>query len=228
MRSYRAGRAEGHYSWLAAENGLAQLLPRPAARVLLIEAQMWVCLVRRLARHRPRGEVFTYGRSVRPLMRIVLVLLVVEGVIVEGVLAALLGHSAWVWVALGLHIYGLIWIGGFLGSLHVLPHVIGAGAVRLRDSVFASLAIPLDAIASVAVHMRANATRSGFTLDVATGAALLAYGDATVRIVLRPGSQLRLRGGPAPDGVRTIDVTVDDPRAFVQALETRLSGVPQR
>jgi hypothetical protein len=54
---------------------------------------------------------------------------------VEAVLVAVLGHgNPWVWIALGLHGYGLSWIGGFLGSLTVLPHKVGSTALVLRDS----------------------------------------------------------------------------------------------
>ncbi len=218
VRSFRAGRAENRDAWTAAEDALAQLLPRPGARVLLIEARMWVCLVQWLARRRPPGATFGYGRSLRPLIRIVLAMLVVEGAVVEVVLVAILGHrSAWVWVALGLHVYGLIWMGGFLGSLTVLPHEIDDRYLRLRDSVFTTVVVPLASVVSVEQRRRGSSGRSGWKLDD-HGGALLAYGDASVRLVLCPDPGVLLGTAPAPEGLRTIDLTADDPAAFVRAV----------
>jgi hypothetical protein len=217
VRAFRAGRIDGRDGWAAAEDGLAELVPRQLARVLLIEARMWVCLIEWITRRRPPGRAFGYGASLRPIMRIVLGLLVIEGLVVEAVLVAVLGHgNPWVWVALGLHVYGLIWIGGFLGSLTVLPHKVGSTTLVLRDSVFAVISVPLTAIASVTERRRGHSGRSGFTVDDGTG--LLAYGDATVRIVLQPHAKVRVGTGPAPAGLRRIDLTADNPTAFVLAV----------
>jgi hypothetical protein len=226
VRSFRTGRSCGRDGWTAAEDACAEVLPRPAARVILIEARMWVCLVRWLGRRRPTGVTFTYGRNVAPLMRIVLALVVVEGVIVEAVLATVLGHAGpWVWIALGLHLYGLVWIGGFLGSLRVVPHEVGDRTVRLRDSVFATIDVPLDGIAWAAPNRRGHTGRSGFTVD-ADGSALLAYGDTSVRLVLRSDADVHVGIAPAPAGLRTIDVSTDAPDALVRAIRSRLATVP--
>jgi hypothetical protein len=79
----------------------------------------------------PRTRL-TFGA--RPILQIVLVLLLVEGAIVETVLALILGHSAWVWIALALHLYAMLWIAGLIASLHVLPHLVGKPSLQLRDS----------------------------------------------------------------------------------------------
>lgn len=151
-------------------------------------------------------------------MRIVLAMLVVEGAVVEVVLVAILGHgSAWVWVALGLHVYGLIWIGGFLGSLTVLPHEIDDRYLRLRDSVFTTVLVPLVSVVSVEQRRRGSSGRSGWKLDD-HGGALLAYGDASVHLVLCRDPGVLLGTAPAPEGLRTIDLTADDPAAFVRAV----------
>lgn len=216
VRAFRTGRADGRDRWVAAEDGLAELVPRRLAHVLLIEARVWVCLVLWLTRSRPRGRTFGYGASMRSLMRIALGLVIVEGAVVEAVLAAVLGRAnPWVWVALGLHVYGLILIAGFLGSLSVLPHEIGRGLLVLHDSVFATVSVPLEAIESARVRRHGHFGRSGFKVEDGTG--LLAYGDATVRIALVPGATVHVgsRRAPAP---RYIDVTTDDPETLVRAL----------
>lgn len=221
VRHYRAGRHGGRDGWAAAQDGLAQLLPARAARAVLIEARMWVCLLHALLHGGPTGpHAFTYARGIRPLMRVVLALLVFEGAIVEGILVAALGHSPWVWIALGLHLYGLVWTGGFLGSLRVLPHQVGPRALLLRDSVFTTIAVPYAAIAAATVRTTASFGRSGFALDEASGSATFAYGDATVDLALHPDSGVTVNGRPAPPGLRVLRVTADDPHRFVQVLTT--------
>jgi hypothetical protein len=218
VRAFRAGRARGRDGWTAALDGLAEVLPRPVARLLIIEARMWVCLARWPAHRRPRPSTFGYGAALRPIMRIVLGLAIGEGALVEVILFLTLGHgSAWAWIALALHAYGLVWIGGFLGSFSVVPHRVDERWIILNDSVFTALRIPIEQVDAVVTRRRSNFGRSGFR--VVDGAALLAYGDASVRIVLT-GS-----GEPVADGVHTIDVTADDPDAFVGAVRARLREV---
>lgn len=138
MRRFGHDSGAGTDAWTAAENGLAEMAPRPVARAIVIEVRIWVCLLRWVARRRLGGEwAFEYGRSVRPLLMIVLGLVVLEGAVVDGVPVAILGHgSVWVWVAFGLHVYGLVWVAGFLASLRVEAHRLTPTAVRLGDSVF--------------------------------------------------------------------------------------------
>lgn len=70
---------------------------------------MWVCTVQWIGRRAPPGRVFGYGAALRPIMRIVLGLVVLEGVAVELLLGFLLGHtSPWLWLGLALHLYGLV------------------------------------------------------------------------------------------------------------------------
>lgn len=217
LRRFRRVRSAGSGVWWAAEDALAELLPRPAARVLLIEARMWVCLLQWIGRRRPTSHSYGYGRSLRALLWTLLLCGLVEGMVVELVLAATLGHaSPWVWVTLGLHAYALVWIGGFLGSLQVLPHELDGASLRLRDSVFTTVTVPLAAIASATKHHRSNLGRSGWKID--DGIGLLAYGDAAVRIRLVPDHGVELGQNPEPRQLNAIDLTVDNPDEFVETL----------
>jgi hypothetical protein len=221
VRAYRTGRVQGRDGWAAALDALAEVLPRPVARILVIEIRMWVCLFRWPAQRRPVPPMFGYGAALRPVARIVLALVIGEGALVEMVLFFVLGHgSAWVWIALALHVYGLVWIGGFVGSLSVVPHRVDERWVTLNDSVFMTLRIPLDRVEAVMTRHRSNFGRSG--LRVVDGAALLGYGDTTVRIVLAGDTPLRWDSStPVADTVRTIDLTADDPDGFVAAVKAR-------
>lgn len=221
VRRFRAGRVDGKDGWLAAEDGLAQLMPRKAAHVVLLEARIWACLVRVLRSNRqpPRGA-YTYSRGLRPLLLVVLGLVVVEGAVVELVLGFLLGNNVWVWIVAALHLYAVVWFAGLIASLTYRPHLVGAHALLLRDSVFNEVTVPYEAIADVRSVTRPNLGRSGFTVDEGSGSALLAYGDATVRLSLRPSLAVRLNGRPTGP-LTELAVSADDPAAFVRAVTER-------
>ena len=220
LRSFRDARAEGRDGWAAAEDGLAPMLPRPAARVVVIEVRIWVCLARWITRGGPHGECFGYGGGLRPLLWAVLGLVVLEGAVVEVVLVAILGQARpWVWVALGLHIYALVWLGGLLGSLRTEPHRLVDDRLELRDSVFGSVSVPMSSINDVRARRRPNTGRSGFVVTDSTG--LLAYADATVRVELEPdGEPVAVRGVARP-GLTRLDITVDDPDVFTRHVRSR-------
>ncbi|MGH3624872.1 MAG: hypothetical protein ACRDQ5_24290 [Sciscionella sp.] len=157
------------------------------------------------------------------MLLVVLALLVVEGAIVEFVLALILGESPWVWVVLGLHLYVLIWVGGLIGSLHVRPHLVEQRSLRLRDSVFTELSLPYAALADVQVARRANLGRSGFKLDRQQGSALLAYGEATVVLSLHPRSRIYRNGEPYEVEFTELAITADDPNGFRQVVDHQLA-----
>jgi hypothetical protein len=223
LRSYRRARTDGRDGWDAAEDGLADLLPRPAARAMLIEVRVWVSLLR-WPFHRARGDAsFGYGRGLRPLLWGVTALVMVEGGVVDVVLAAVLGDgSPWVWVVLGVHVYALVWLVGLLASLHTEPHHLLGTRLELRDGVFGAVSIPLASITGVVARRRANSGRSGLRVDGST--ALLAWGDATARVRLGgAGGPVTVRGTARPE-IATLDVTVDEPDAFVRALAPHCTG----
>ena len=224
LRSYRRARTDGRDGWDAAEDGLADLLPRPAARAMLIEVRVWVSLLR-WPFHRTRGDAcFGYGRGLRPLLWGVTALVVVEGGVVDVVLATILGPgSPWVWVVLGVHVYALVWLVGLIASLHTEPHRLLENRLELRDGVFGSVSVPLASVTGVAARRGANSGRSGLRVDGSV--ALLAWGDATARVRIHgAGGPVAVRGTARPE-IATLDVTVDDPDAFVRALAPHCTGV---
>ncbi|MFC0545811.1 hypothetical protein [Kutzneria chonburiensis] len=167
------------------------------------------CLVEWLFRRRSLG--FHYGRSFRPIILVLLVLTIVEGVIAELVLGYLLAGTFWPWLTLALHVYGLLWVLGVLASLEVRPHVIEDDALVLRDSAFSQLSIPLSAVRSFSKISRAGVLRSG--LKVQGDVAMFAYGDANITVHIEPVDDPRLAG------VRQIQFTVDDRESFLAAVE---------
>ncbi len=168
------------------------------------------CLFTWLFHRGSTGEAFGYGRSFRPLVYVLLVMSIVEGLVVEFVLAAVLPGTFWPWLLLALHLYGVLWILGLLASLTTRPHLLGPDSLVLRDSAFSELTIPLSAVTSITAVARPNTLRSGLKVDGDT--ALYAYGDANIAVHLDPVDDPRLTG------VRHLHLTMDEPRRFLDAV----------
>ncbi|QUQ62434.1 hypothetical protein [Kutzneria sp. CA-103260] len=169
------------------------------------------CLVAWALRRPEDPSAFAYGRGFRPLVHVLLAMSIVEGLVVEFVLGAVLPGTFWPWLLLALHVYGVLWILGLLASLTTRPHQLLPDALVLRDSTFSELTIPLSAITSVKPHARPNILRSGLKVDGDT--ALYAYGDANIAVHIDPVDDPRLAG------VRHLHITVDEPRRFLAAME---------
>lgn len=224
VRRYRAGRTQGLDGWVAAEDALAQLVPRPIVRLLLIEPRLFSCVLRwSTGRREGRSPgAYSYHRSLQPLVVSILALVACEGAVVEVLLALLLPDSPWVWVALGVHAYALFWLMGFLASVITRPHRIDPGALLVRDGIFGELRIPYRAIADARVTRRPNFGRSGLKVDPASRTATLAMGDATVVLEFEPAAEINRSGSPDPLCVRTLYITADDPAAFVRDLARKV------
>jgi len=194
---------------------------RLVARTLSTEVRLWACLMRWLfGRHEGRSaQAHPYGRSLRPLLIVLLALVIVEGGLVEGVLALLAPRTPWPWLVLVLHVYALVWIAGLMASLRTRPHLLNSGELRLRDSVFTEIVVPLAAITGARATRRQTAARSGFLLDSAGAAATLAYGEATVTVMLDPDYPIDV-DGTSVAGLKCLHITVDDTGRFLQAIAT--------
>lgn len=218
VRSYRADRAAGLDGWGAAEDGLARVLPRKVARLLLVEPRLFAALIRWAAR-RPEAtgdDTFSYHRGIRPMLLVFIALLVVEGVVADLLVAVSLPTSPWVWLVLTLHLYALVWFVSFYASMVVRPHEARADALHVRDGIFTELVIPWPAIEAVRVVRRQSFGRSGFKVCLGDGTALLAMGDATVCIDLDRQQPVGSPDGPV--ALSSLAITVDDVLDFQQKV----------
>lgn len=225
VRRYRSSRAEGLDAWAAAEDGLAQVVPRPLARLLLVEPRLAVCLVG-WATGRHEGRLpgsFSYDKNLRPLLGAVLALVVLEGAMAEALLTVVLPHTPWVWIALGVHCYALVWLAGFYASMVTRPHRLGIDELVVRDGIFTELVIPYRAIAQARAALSSNFGRSGLKVDPRTGIATLAYGDANVALDLDTDQPVSVASTRTALHLAVLHITVDDPPRFVKALHERTS-----
>ena len=221
VRRYRRQRTAGLDVWAALEEGLTVLLPRPLARVLSLEPRMIACLLLWLFRRRRQDAgQFSYHRRSwgGALLILVLLTLPVEIFIVE-----LLVPWAWLrWLLLIAALYAVMWFGGLIAALKVLPHRLEAGGVRLRHGNLAEILIPYHETAAVERQsLRTPGGRDGLATDHNAGSAYLAVGgrtDVTLRLrAPRPVNGLLRLTSP----VTTVHVAADDPAHLAAALRAR-------
>lgn len=220
LRRFRSARAAGVGGWQAAEDAVALLVPRRLARLVLLEPRLWLCLARwATGRHDGRSaRSYSYHRGTRVLFAAVIGLVVLEGAVVDAVLAVALPGSVWAWVAAGVHLYALAWLAGLWASFVTRPHLLADDAFHVRDGVFTELVVPYSAIRGARVVRGSNLGRSGFKIDPERQAATLALGDTTVVVDVDPAAQLLVNGLRHPGPVATLAITIDKPHDFVQAL----------
>jgi hypothetical protein len=139
-------------------------------------------------------------------------LLVLEGVIIEFVVAAVFGHGWWLWVLAAVHLYALCWILGILASLSTLPHEVNERFIVVRDSIFGDYRLPLNQVSRAKVATTHNTGRSGVVIDPHTNAGKLCHGEGTVSIEFNDPAEM---AGKFP---RQLAISVDKPAAFVATV----------
>jgi hypothetical protein len=192
-----------------------------------VESRLWRGLGQVLRRrHDGRlATAYTYRRELQPLLVIGLALVLVEGIVVEVVLAILLAGTPWPWLLLVAHLYGVCWLAGLLASLCARPHLLTQDAVVLRDSVFGELTVPWPAIGGASRANQPGFARSGIKLDAATGIATVTHGTATVNLILRPAPPIAVNGVLVAQQPRSVLCTVDDVAGFLAAVRGRIDTV---
>ncbi len=224
VRTYRRDRTAGLDPWSALEDGLAVLLPRPVARLIALEPQIYAALWRWVFWRRPsRDDEFSYRK--RSWLGVVLAMLLFTTP-VELLLPELLVPWAWVrWAVALVGVYGVLWIAGLQASLVTLPHRLAPDGLRLHYGVLARARIPYAAITSVALERRkAPGKRDGLYVSADDDAAFLQVGGETdVALHLVTPHALRgLRGPTHP--VTCIYLAADDAARFVHAVRQQLDG----
>jgi hypothetical protein len=166
----------------------------------------------------PRGApAFTHHRDAgwAAIVWALAAIVIVEGTLVHFWLGHA-GHTALMWVAFGVHVYGLAWIAGDALSLRVnRTYVLRAEAERssrleVRVGLRGRGSFPIAAIASVTTGTWESA-RAGEELLGVSGPANL---KLTFRRPLEVQTMLR-----APVETTTLLLQVDDPDRLLRAVE---------
>lgn len=131
-------------------------------------------------------------------------------------------------VVLILGIWGLTWMIGLMCAMLVRPHAVGPDGVRVRNGLEIDVAIPWDAIASVAISRRVDEPK---TPRITAHGTVLEYAErvqneTNIEIELERPFPVRLPG-LAPRGgehlVTTVRLWADDPRRFLDAARPFLT-----
>lgn len=223
VRAVRAGRAAGRTGWQAAEDGVAAVVGRRAARIILLEPKIFFALVRWIGR-RPDtagGVPFDYPRSMVMLWAI-LVGVVVELGVVEFLLVMLRAPAGWTLASVIVHVYAVLWFVGMIAGFAVKPHVLTADKVIVRDGIFTEVSFRYAAVADAVAKVKRSEGFGGRTgLKVTDGIATMAYDDATVRIDFRPDAAILRDGTRLETPYESLWISVGDAAAFVAAVRAR-------
>ena len=226
IREYRRNRAAGFDGWRALEGGVAMLLPRLAARLIVSEVRIFHCLVRwALRRTKPGEKEFSYHKRSALGMFVVLVVFVspVEVLMIEVLLLAFL-PLLWLRIlVLLLGAYAIFWVLGFYASRIALPHRLDSSGLRLHYGIFATGFVPYNEIRLVKPDRR-KAPDWGDGLRVDGEKAYLAIAGYT-NVTLELHSSHSLQGFLRPTKpVNTVYLAVDHPKSFVEELRNGLPG----
>ncbi|MGY1653779.1 hypothetical protein [Geodermatophilus sp. SYSU D01119] len=199
--------------------------PGPVRRAVALELGTWRSLARWVSRRPdvPAGaEAFGYGSAASPVLWTFVVLSAVEIPLVDWLLPWPAARVALLVVG----VYGLLWMLGMLGGMHVHPHVVDDEGLRVRNGSSVDVRVPWEAIA--AVRVRRRSVEGSRTVVVAEEGGRRAVSVAVVAstqvdVELRTPLVLPLArtGGRPVDEVR---LAADDPAALVRRLRAGLAG----
>ncbi|MET8832614.1 hypothetical protein ABZV78_01665 [Micromonospora sp. NPDC004540] len=197
-------------------------------RVVVYEWRMWRSLFRWLLRRPlalPQGaEAFSYLGAVKPILIAFIALSAVEIPIFDVIIRHTMPWQSVREVALGLGIWGLLWMIGLYAALQIHPHVAEPAGLRVRNGFSVDFTVPWDAVARVDARYRSlpgsrsvqlERDEAGTVLNVVTGK------QTSVDLVLRRPLPVRLPGGPS-EPVREIRLYADDPDALVKLARRHL------
>jgi hypothetical protein len=221
LNAFRSARAGGAGRLIALEAGLMALGPHmaPLARWVRLELEVWGFFVfgwYLLSRVPRRMTAFTHHKDAgwSAIAGVLAMLLVVEGAVVHLWLAHS-GPAAAMWIALGLHVYGFVWVVGDALALcvnrtHLLSGHNGAEAIlELQVGIRARGRFPISSVVEV---------RTGTWDAVGPDEQLIRVsGPANVKLTFGHAVEFRRMLG-APVETKAMLLQVDDPVRFEQAL----------
>ncbi|RSM57782.1 hypothetical protein DMB66_31660 [Actinoplanes sp. ATCC 53533] len=192
-------------------------------RVAVMEAAMWrsmfVWLRRKPLTTAPGDEVFSYLGVVKPILGVFIGLSAVELPIFDLIIRNVVPWEPARWIALGLGVWGLLWMIGLFASLKINPHVVGAAGLRVRAGSTIDFTVDwadVDTVSkayrslpsSKSVQVEQDGDRT--VLNIVTG------GQTSVDVRLRRPVSVGLPKGPS-EPAEELRLYADDPDGFVRA-----------
>jgi hypothetical protein len=195
-------------------------MSRLARRFIRFEVGIWRSLLLWAARRRPgQGpgvQAFTYSRDLLPIMLALIFVSTLELVVVH----LLLPWETVRLIADVLSVWGLLWMLGLLAGVRIHPHLVTAAALHVRSGADTDVAVPWEAVASVASKRRSTSARGSVSVDEAV-LTVAVMRQTRVDVVLHEPITVALPDGPVE--VTELRLYADNARALVRAARARLS-----
>jgi hypothetical protein len=167
-----------------------------------------LALARWIGRRVPAG--FTYHRGMRRMVGLLAVGVLVEGIVVDLLLAAILPGTPWPWIVLALHLWATVELTGVYAGLATRPHLLDDETLLIRDGRGPQIRVPVADIVSVRRIDEPVGGRSVLVVD--GGRATLAHSRARVQLRVDPAIDV------GESTVRTVRLTADEPDHLLAAL----------
>ncbi|SCG52640.1 PH domain-containing protein [Micromonospora humi] len=200
---------------------------RLARRVVAYEWGMWRSLTRWTLRRpypvAPGAATFAYVGGVQPILLAFLALSTIEIPILDVILRRTVDSTTIRHAAIGVGVWGVLWMVGLLASLRIHPHVVDDTGLRVRNGVSIDVTVPWAAVADVAVRRRSLSSSRAARYDEDDPEVLnLGVGSQTaIDVTLREPLSVPLPSGPSTP-VREIRMYADDPAALVDRARRHL------
>lgn len=120
------------------------------------------------------------------------------------------------WVLLIVSVWGLIWMVGFLGSLHVHPHLLDRDGLRIRNAHTVELFVPFAAIEAVTGGTRSPASSSRTVVFQDDCLHIAVSGQANVHLRLKQPMEFQLPRGRYVTS--RVSCWADDPQALMAGV----------
>ncbi|MEU1964899.1 PH domain-containing protein [Micromonospora sediminicola] len=200
---------------------------RLARRVVAYEWGMWRSLTRWILRRpypvAPGAETYAYVGGVQAILLAFIVLSTIEIPVLDVILRHTVDQPTVRHAAIGLGVWGVLWMVGLLASLRIHPHVVDDAGLRVRNGVSIDVTIPWTAVAQISVRRRSLPSSRAVQYDADDPAVLnLGVGSQTaIDVVLREPLSVPLPKGPSAP-VREIRLYADEPAALVERARRHL------
>ncbi len=138
--------------------------------LVLLEIGIWrslfLWMTRRVPGQGPGALSFTYANQVSPVLGAFIFVSAVEAPVVH----LLLPWDNLRFILLGISVWGLGWMVGFLASMRVFRHLLDGTGLRIRRGTTVDLRIPWSAIRSVESRRGSVSTNRAVQVEHGTGA----------------------------------------------------------
>ena len=195
-----------------------------AGRAWRLEVGVWLSLYRFLLRRPrvPEGAVgFSYHQPVKALLIGFLVISAIELVVVD------LFVQQWPLVRIPLlilGIWGLTWMVGYLFGYLTRPHAVGPQGIRVRQGPEIELAVPWEAVRSVAeVQHLAESTSTPRLADGPGGRVLHLWMQQATNLEIVLDEPLDAVLPQGAESVTVVRLHADEPSAFLAEVRRRLA-----